>query len=237
MRDIFAMNNGQIIQWRRLAVEAATIVFSILLAFSIDAWWQERSDQIRVDEYLSQVQADMQDNLHRLREAIAIERVQAAAIRQILPALRSPVPISLESAREWTQLEPGFMWYADPRLLDGAITALVATGDINLVRDPQIKTSLIAYLGQLQADMNEFDRGVSQFIVHHDELLRAFEMARDPGIEPGEDELANELLSVQNDKSVAAIFRQLEKNIWARTWYLEQMLAATDELSKQLHDQ
>ena len=34
--------------WKRIAVEAATIVASILLAIAIDAWWQNR--QVRVDE-------------------------------------------------------------------------------------------------------------------------------------------------------------------------------------------
>lgn len=229
------MNNTQTIPWKRLSVEAAAIVFSILLAFSIDAWWQDHSDQIRITEYLAQVRADTLDNLHRLGEALQLEKAQLATIEEILIALRSPVPMTLDAAREWTQVEPGFIWYSDPRLLDGAITALVATGDINLLQNPRVKSSLINYLGQLKADMNEFDRGVSQFVIHHDELLRVFELARMPGTESGEDALANELLSIQNDKTAAAIFRQLEKNIWSRTWYLEQMLAATEELSSQLN--
>jgi len=45
----------------------------------------------------------------------------------------------------------------------------------------------------------------------------------------------NELLSIQNDKTAAVVFRLLEKNITARIWYLEQMLAATEELSNQLN--
>jgi hypothetical protein len=75
---------------------------------------------------------------------------------------------------------------------------------------------------------------VNRFLVHHDELLRAFELARIPGVEPGKDALADELLSIQEDKSAAAVFRLLEKNILGRIWYLEQMLAATEELSGQL---
>lgn len=131
-------------------------------------------------------------------------------------------------------MEPGFIWFSDPRLLNGAITALVATGDINLLHNPRVKTALINYLGQLEADAHEFDRGVNRFLVHHDELLRAFELARIPGVEPGKDSLADELLSIQEDKSAAAVFRLLEKNILGRIWYLEQMLSATEELSGQL---
>ena len=231
------MNNTQSIPWRRISVEAAAIVVSILLAFSIDAWWQDRSDQIRLKEYLSQVRADTLDNQRRLTEALQLEKAQQGVVQEILVALRSAAPMTIDSARTWTQIEPGFIWYSDPRLLDGAIAALVATGDINLVHNPRVKTSLINYLGQLKADMNEIDRGVNQFLIHEGELLRVFELARIPGNESSKVALANELFSIQNDKAAAVVFRLLEKNITSRIWYLEQMLVATEELSSQLNTQ
>ena len=36
------MINAEKIPWKRLSIEAAAIVTSILLAFAIDAWWDER---------------------------------------------------------------------------------------------------------------------------------------------------------------------------------------------------
>jgi len=36
------MINADKIPWKRLSVEAAAIVASILLAFAIDAWWGDR---------------------------------------------------------------------------------------------------------------------------------------------------------------------------------------------------
>jgi hypothetical protein len=208
---------------------------SILLAFWIDAWWQDRSDQIRVTEFISQVRADTLENQDRLAEALKLENGQLGAVQKILVALRSPEPMTLDSAKEWAQLEPGFLWYSDPRLLNGAITALVATGDINLIRTQRVRTSLVNYLAQLNADMNEFDRGVSHYFDSRDEVLRVFEQARIPGTESSKDALANELLSIQNEKSAAVAFRLLERNITNRIWYLEQMLAATEELTKQLN--
>lgn len=207
---------------------------SILLAFWIDAWWQDRSDQNRVTEYISQVRADTLENQERLAEALQLEIAQLGAVQAILIALRSPMPIAIDSAREWTQLEPGFLWYSDPRLLDGAITALVATGDVNLIDDQRIKTSLINYLGQMKADMNEFDRGIDHYFDSRDEILRVFELARNRDIESADYAFANELVSVQNEKAAAVAFRLLERNITNRIWYLEQMRAATEELRSQI---
>jgi len=38
------MDNPRI-AWKRLAIEAPVIVVSILLAFTIDAWWDERGER------------------------------------------------------------------------------------------------------------------------------------------------------------------------------------------------
>jgi hypothetical protein len=38
------------IDWKRISAEAAAVVVSILIAFSIDAWWQERSERIALVE-------------------------------------------------------------------------------------------------------------------------------------------------------------------------------------------
>jgi len=50
-----------------LAVEAIAIVLSILLAFSIDAWWSEYKDQQKGDEYSARVESELegiQDLIH-----------------------------------------------------------------------------------------------------------------------------------------------------------------------------
>jgi len=36
------MTETQSIPWKRISVEAAAIVASILMAFTIDAWWSDR---------------------------------------------------------------------------------------------------------------------------------------------------------------------------------------------------
>ena len=42
------MTGSQIILWKRTTIEALAVVASILLAFTIDAWWEERS--LRIEE-------------------------------------------------------------------------------------------------------------------------------------------------------------------------------------------
>ena len=42
------MTETKTVPWKRLSIEAAAIVASILLAFAIDAWWEERA--LRIEE-------------------------------------------------------------------------------------------------------------------------------------------------------------------------------------------
>jgi len=46
------LQDSQKVPWKRITAEGAAIVVSILIAFWIDAWWQERSERMALIEYL-----------------------------------------------------------------------------------------------------------------------------------------------------------------------------------------
>ena len=60
------MPDTQNIPLKRIAVEAAAIVGSILLAFAIDAWWQERLERNDEAEQLVRLHAEFIVNVERL---------------------------------------------------------------------------------------------------------------------------------------------------------------------------
>jgi hypothetical protein len=62
------MNISQDIPWKRMSVEAAAIVVSILLAFAIDAWWEERLERKDEAEQLVRLHAEFVVNVERLSE-------------------------------------------------------------------------------------------------------------------------------------------------------------------------
>lgn len=60
------MNETQSIEWKRTFVEALAIVGSILLAFAVDAWWEERQDRAEEAELLSRLMAEFSRNIERM---------------------------------------------------------------------------------------------------------------------------------------------------------------------------
>ena len=57
------MAEQQNIQWKRLTVEAAAIVGSILLAFAIDAWWADRQDRAEEQRIFLGLKSEFEQNL------------------------------------------------------------------------------------------------------------------------------------------------------------------------------
>jgi hypothetical protein len=52
------MSELKSVQWKRLTAEGAAIVLSILLAFAIDAWWEDRGDRKSEQWLLQRLKAD-----------------------------------------------------------------------------------------------------------------------------------------------------------------------------------
>jgi hypothetical protein len=64
------MTESRIIPWKRIGVEAVAIVVSILLAFAIDAWWDERQERQDEIEILERLLLELSVNIERIENFI-----------------------------------------------------------------------------------------------------------------------------------------------------------------------
>ena len=76
LRENYDMNIRKALPWSRMALEGAVIVFSILLAFAIDAWWDERKEKIEGLEQLARVASELRLNTEMVQSKI--EHLQIA---------------------------------------------------------------------------------------------------------------------------------------------------------------
>lgn len=68
--------------WLRFGLEGVVIVVSILLAFGIEAWWQDRQDAARAGAYVTSILEDVEVNRDRIAITRAeVNREMAAAVR------------------------------------------------------------------------------------------------------------------------------------------------------------
>lgn len=134
--------------WRRIVVEVFVIVGSILLAFSIDAWWDGRQDRSRANSYLDMLASDARQTLRNNEtfggRADSIDWAGARLVRAYYEAELAP----RDSIQRWFTLAVGF-WVVQPTL--GTGEALVATGDLRLIHSDSIRAALPRYLTYMKA--------------------------------------------------------------------------------------
>jgi len=65
------MADNHTLSWKRLTLEATAIVGIILLAFTIDAWWEERQGRHEEQQILQGLHAEAEENRVVLQRHLA----------------------------------------------------------------------------------------------------------------------------------------------------------------------
>jgi hypothetical protein len=134
------------IPWFRVAIEGAVIVGSILLAFGIDAWWDERVERTEEQVVLRQLAAEFADNATQLDSVLAIHHRGLEAAAVLLGVARREVRIDADSLRRlvWTVDQP---WTFNAKR--GALESMIASGQLGIIRNDSLRVALASWPGVL----------------------------------------------------------------------------------------
>ena len=137
------MTETQNIPWKRLSVEAAAIVASILLAFSIDAWWGDRQQREAEQVVLQALLDDLQVKQVLLADmnlfSNAIFKSAETLLRVAAGAEQKPSEDTIN------RLIIDTWWVSSEALWDSApLNLLVAGGNLSLVSNPRLVQELAA---------------------------------------------------------------------------------------------
>ena len=159
------MSVRQEISWLRLAAESAAVVASILLAFAIDAWWQDRNELATEQRILNALLAEFEENGELLRLATEdYERGYSDAIRMLTYLDDGTDDID---PSEFDQLIRGLLFSRSTHLETGAHDALIASGELSLIRDESLRNRLAAWPSYL----NEWSEEEEAVFAFGDEYL------------------------------------------------------------------
>lgn len=224
------MNTRPMPRITRFVSEFAVIVVGVLAALSVESWRDNQNDRGLERRYLEQIVTDSQENLRLIREATKLEERHLDVAESLWRAAQQDVPPSADSVRSWLGRRDGSWWFSDPRLRDGTITALARTGDFALIEDAPVRSGILGYVSQLQADLEEFRREVNfhkQAVVRLD--IRG-EMALTPEVSPGWPRPVRLYLGIVSDPEGRAALNTLRGSYESRIWYLGQIEEATTAL-------
>lgn len=141
------MRDANSIQWKRLSVEATAIVASILLAFAIDALWDERELREQEIAQLHALHADFTENVKRLQRVIDRQEEFVASQERLLGIIHGHQDMPNEEALKKLVTE-SFMFSRLEEVL-GAYQALVSSGDLRMIRDRKLRAAIAEFVGTL----------------------------------------------------------------------------------------
>jgi hypothetical protein len=137
------MTDTQIIQWKRVGIEATAIVASILLAFAIDAWWDKRKEASLEQELLVVLLTEFKQNVDLLRSASDSYETQYLDARDLLAYLDATPDLS--SSAELERLVRSLWDARSVHLETGAFDAAAASGSLRLISHSELRSHLAAW--------------------------------------------------------------------------------------------
>lgn len=167
------MADRQDVPWQTISVEAVAIVVSILLAFTIDAWWTEKKEKDIEREALQALHSDFLSSHNQLRRVIK----SLGFAREDFAKFRSATPVELteldaESVRfVLTSLVKNHTF--DP--VTANLDALANDGRLGLISDPE----LLGYLSKWRRELD--DIGDISFELRAESVLMRRAMERHGG--------------------------------------------------------
>ena len=131
-------------QWQGQISAGLVIVVSILLAFAIDALWDERQERLEEREVLAALLAEFQ--LNRTEAAEVIESHELGRLRVAALAQMTAADAGALSSDEADEILAAL---ANPRTFDpirGTVDSLIGAGQFNIIQDRRLRESLISFI-------------------------------------------------------------------------------------------
>ena len=142
------MPTNENIPWKRLYVEAAAIVASILLAFAIDAWWEDRQDRVLEHQYVVSLRADFQADIEELDNAIASAESRAQLGRLLISSINKNHIEGDPNEFIWAVYSSFLLNY--PSYTRATINDLLSTGNLQLLQNANLKAAVAKYYTDIE---------------------------------------------------------------------------------------
>ncbi len=139
------MRNSHNIPWKRISIEAATIVGSILLAFAIDAWWNNRLVSVEEEAILTSLRLETQTVIQSLDETmIYVSAIKASTQRMIRASVDTENEISDDEIDGFFN---DVLWHIDPAVMSApVIESLVNSGDMAIISNGELRRLLGSFM-------------------------------------------------------------------------------------------
>ena len=151
------------VPWLRVVSESVAIVFGILLAFSINAWWQDLQNRGEEHQLLESLRTELQSNLNRIEVELSYRDAVVESIAKLIEAADGRASIE---PQELDALIGDMTWWADADYARGVIEQITQGGKLSLVEGDELRREIASLphlyevTRQIEADDKDITRNV-----------------------------------------------------------------------------
>ena len=143
------------LKWRAAVLDGFAVLVGILIAFSVDAWWDLRSQDEQARAYLEALQTELIENRKIIEDDLASLRRWVAATRTFLEDVVSP-----EAEPSYEQVR-WMVWEIGPDqttpLLRAAVDDLKSSGGLQAIKSAEVRRAIAEYVRKLDRDASELE--------------------------------------------------------------------------------
>lgn len=158
--------------WFAVVLELLIVIMGVVVGFQITAWGQRQTDRAKEERYLRQLAADLRETQNEFEEASAWASVHDLDVVQLLRSTASAAPVPQDSLAVWLSGVYGIA-VVDPVI--ATAEALVATGDLSLIRDDSLRSSITRYLQSVRRSVRIQEFYADQISSHSADLYERFD--------------------------------------------------------------
>lgn len=218
------------ISWKRVLAEGTAIVVSILLAFGIEAWWQDKQDRNDMRLVLS----PLIEELTSLKQSDEQNQIYFSAIRESARELLHAAENEVDSLSidEIDALLADLLWIINStENLYPELNSLIVNGNISLISNPVLRQQLGSLKSELSAyndifQFNEefyFDQQMPFFNEHSNLLQIGAADDGQPGITMRPAEYESIQSATLNDHSVLLKSTEFKNLLMRKVWLLDDL--------------
>ena len=237
------MRESSLSTWKWVLAETGIVVAGILIAFSLNSWWADRSAAVQEQAHLLALHSDFKQNVERLNGLAKQQDRVAGASRDLLLIARDVKSASVGSVDQLIG-EVFSSDQFDPVM--GAYENLVNSGGLSQIKDEDLRRMLATFSAMVESRYAEefsltfyleFNRAFMGQIGWADAVLKRELIENDGGMELPETDWNHELLAdpafqdhlalrYLTQAQVAQMYRELGRQA-------EQVLERTAALTRQ----
>jgi hypothetical protein len=135
------------VDWKRALVELVVIVGGVLIALAVDQWNDGRLDRVAERQYLQSLIGDLEADLVELDSASTWASRHEQAATEVLSFLQGGLITEVDSLAKQILLAG---WQYPPPFSLNTILELRSTGNLQLLRDPELKRQVSSYYALLE---------------------------------------------------------------------------------------